>query len=242
MHLARPATLLAALLLASAPASYAQTADAAGHWEGTVQMNEAVPIAIDLAHGPAGAWIGSITVPGSPAVDIPLDPVVVDAGKIRFRAGLMEHPWFEAALSDDANRLSGEASSPRGSTTFELARKGEAHVTPRTPNSVLPKTLGGTWEGVITMDGASRRIVLIVEAAADGTALASLYSVDKNTQEIPVTIVTLHDQQLLLEVRAIGGSYRGEIAADGIAGAWSEGGAHLPLRFTHASSDVRRPQ
>jgi hypothetical protein len=74
-----------------------------------------------------------------------------------------------------------------------------------------------------------------MSAAPDGTARAVLISVDKGNAEIPVTTVTLTGRQVELEARAVGGTYRGTLGANGeIAGEWIEKTVRLPLTFKKA--------
>lgn len=76
------------------------------------------------------------------------------------------------------------------------------------------------------------RLLLKISPAPDGTARATLVSVDKGNVEIPVTTVTLQARQLHLDVRAAAGTYRGTLGDGGeIAGEWSEKAARLPLTF-----------
>src|SRR5205085_9918781 len=102
-----------------------------------------------------------------------------------------------------------------GGVPFQLARSGEADVKVPPASSALSKEFEGTWEGSFTSGGKVRRIALKLTPAADGTAKATLISVDKGNMEIPVTTVTLQGRQLELQARAVGGTYRGTLGAGG---------------------------
>ena len=205
----------------------------AGHWEGKIQIPEkALGFAVDLALGPTGAWIGSLTIKGATAVDVPLTDISVQDGSVRFTASLPGTTSFEGSLSADANSLTGKVSNAEGGVPFELARSGEANVKLPPASSPLSKEFEGTWEGAVAADGGTRRIVLKMSAAPDGTARAVLISVDKGNTEIPVTTVTLKSNELVLEARAVSGTFRGTLGANGeIAGEWIEKTARLPLTF-----------
>jgi hypothetical protein len=101
---------------------------------------------------------------------------------------------------------------------------------------VLSKEFDGVWEGALAEDGKTLRVRLKLTPGADGLATASLTSVDQGSQEIPVTTVTIEGQQLQVEARGVSGIYKGTLGANGeIAGEWSQGPNHLPLRFHRAA-------
>jgi len=226
--------LLATLLAAFAPGPRVQAAAApSGHWEGKIQIPEReTAFAVDLAQGPAGAWIGSLTIKGATAVDVPLTDISVKDATVRFTASLPGTTTFEGSLSADASRLTGNVGNVEGAVPFELARSGEASVKLPPASSALSKDFEGTWEGAVVADGNTRRIVLKLSPAPDGTAKGLLISVDKGNLEIPITTVTLKGNQLELDARAVGGTYRGTLGANGeIAGEWVEKTSRIPLTF-----------
>lgn len=209
-----------------------------GHWEGKIRMPEReLGFAVDLAQGPTGAWTGSLTIQGAAAVDVPLTDISVKETTVRFTASLPGTTSFEGNLSADASSLTGKVSNVEGAVPFELTRSGEASVKLPKASSALSKDFEGTWEGAVAADGNTRRIVLKISAAPDGTATAVLISVDKGNAEIPVTTVTLKGRELELEARAVGGTYRGTLGANGeIAGEWTEKTTRIPLTFKRAAA------
>jgi hypothetical protein len=234
MSLSHLMLLLATLLAAFAPGPRVQAAAGpSGHWEGKIRMPEReLGFAVDLAKGPTGAWIGSLTIKGATAVDVPLTDISVKDATVRFTASLPGTTSFDGSLSADANSLTGKVSNAEGGVPFELARSGEANVTLPPASSAMSKDFEGMWEGAVSADGNTRRVALKMSSAPDGTARAVLISVDKGNVEIPVTTVTLKGKELELEARAVGGTYRGTLGANGeIAGEWIEKTARLPLTF-----------
>ena len=129
MNLARRTSLLAALFFLSVPSLRAQSApDPSGHWEGKIQMpNQDLGMTVDLARSPKGVWIGSMSIPGSTSIDVPLSSLTVEGAAVRFTAGLPDKASFEGNLSADAKGLSGKASNAEGSAAFQL-QIGRAHV------------------------------------------------------------------------------------------------------------------
>ncbi|HEY1336564.1 MAG TPA: hypothetical protein VGF59_03600 [Bryobacteraceae bacterium] len=215
--------------------------DAAGHWEGKIQIPEhELGIAVDLAKDAKGAWIGSMTVVGSSSVDVPLGNLAVDGASVRFTATLPENASFEGNLSADGNTLAGSAANKEDKAPFQLTRSGAANVKVPPPSSMLAKEFAGPWEGAVETNGQVRRIALTLSAAPDGTAVATLISLNRNLQ-IPVTTVTIHGQELQLESRAISGTYRGTLGASGeIAGEWSERTNRFPLTFKRAAGGDKK--
>ena len=183
-----------------------------------------------------------MSVSGSTAVDVPLSSITIEDTAVRFAASLPERTSFDGRLSADGGALSGTASSAAGEAPFQLTRNGEANVKVPPPSSALSKEFEGTWEGTLDAGVKVRRVGLKLSPAAEGTATATLISVDKGNLEIPVTTVTLKGKELQLEARAVSGTYRGTLGAGGeIAGEWSEGPNHLPLTFKRVSSEAKKP-
>ena len=214
---------------------------AGGHWEGTVQMpNRPLSVAVDLERNSKGVWIGSISIVGSSAIDVPLDTVTVAGAAVRFTAGLPEHASFDGQLAGDGGSLSGTASNAAGEAPYHLTRKGDANVKVPPPSSPLSKDFVGSWEGTHEDDGMVRHVGLKLRAEADGTAVATLIAVDHWNLEIPVTSVAINGKELRLEARAVSGTYSGVLGASGeIIGHWSERPNDFPLTFRRVSSETK---
>ncbi len=236
--------LLTAGLIVLGAVGRAQTAPkATGHWQGKIEIpDHELAITVDIARSPKGVWIGSMSVLGATAVDVPLSSITVEDTAVRFTASLPEHVSFDGHLSADASSLSGTAANAAGEAPFQLTRDGEANVKVPPPSSALSKEFEGTWEGTLDSGGKVRRIGLKLSPAADGTATAILIAVEQGNLEIPVTTVTIKDKQLQLEARAVSGTYRGTLGASGdIAGEWAQGRNRLPLTFKRVPSEAKKP-
>jgi len=215
---------------------------AGGHWQGKIQIpDRELGITVDLARNAKGVWIGSMSVTGTTAIDVPLTSISVEGAAVRFAANLTQPAAFEGQLSADGNSLSGKASNADGEAPFALTREGEANVKVPPPSSALPKEFEGTWEGTINAGGKDLRVRLKLSPAADGSAAATLIAVDQGNQEIPVTTVTIEGKQLGLEARVVSGTYRGTLGGSGqIAGEWSQGPARLSLKFTRVAPEAKK--
>jgi hypothetical protein len=230
---------LAMLLVVSLLSLGVQIAgDPSGRWEGRIQIPEReVSVTVDLAKTAAGAWIGSLTIPVSTSIDVPLGNITIEGAVVKFTATLPGKATFEGKLSADGRSLTGTASNAEGTAPFQLARTGDAIVKLPPPSSPLPKQFEGTWEGSVDVSGTIKRIELRLSAAPDGTAVGVLISSDPGVPEIPVTVVTIKGAQLLLESRAVSGSFTGTLGDTGeIAGEWTQRSLRLPLTFRRGGS------
>ena len=225
---------LAMLLVVSLVSLGMQVAvDPSGRWEGKIQIPErAVSVTVDLAKTAAGVWIGSLSIPVSTSIDVPLGNIRIEGTVVTFTAMLPGKATFEGTLSTDGRSLAGTASNAEGTAPFQLARTGDAAVKLPPASSPLPKTFEGAWEGTVDVGRTVKTIGLRLSAAADGTAVAVLISSQPGAPEIPVTVVTVKGAQLHLDARAVSGSFTGTLGDTGaIAGEWTQGPTRLPLTF-----------
>jgi hypothetical protein len=235
----KPATelcLLLAIAASTALAQNAKPAGAAGHWEGKIDITDhPMGMTLDLATDAKGAWIGTITVVGTTSVDVPLTAVTVDDSTVHFAAKLPEDATFEGHVN--GGNLTGTATNPQGSAPLQLTRSGEAKVNLPPPSSPLAKPFAGDWLGTIETQGKQTRIAMKLATAADGTATATLVSVDQGNVQVPIQAVTIHDNTLKLESRSLSSKYSGELGANGeIVGNWSQGAKSVPLNFKRAEA------
>ncbi|HLK62537.1 MAG TPA: hypothetical protein VKU19_03800 [Bryobacteraceae bacterium] len=229
-----------AVWCAAAPAQSPQKPS--GHWEGKIQIpDHELVMNLDLDRNAAGAWVGSMSVPGSTSIDVPVDNLVVDGTGVRFVAALPMRASFDGRLSGDGRSLSGNASNADGQAPFRLTRAGDPHVKVPAKSSTLVSGLEGYWQGTVESDGRSRRVGLKLSRAADGTANATLFAVEQGNMEIPVASVTIRDGQLRLEAPAISGSYQGKLTGEEIVGEWSQGPNHLALTFKRTQPESKQP-
>jgi hypothetical protein len=243
MHLSHRTPLIAVLfLLLASPLRAVAAADPSGHWEGKIQIpKNQVSITVDLAKSSTGVWTGSISVPVSSAIDVPLSDMTVEAAVVRFTASLPGKTSFEGTLATDASGLSGTVSNFHGAVPFQLTRNGEAHVNVPPPSTALPTNFEGAWEGMLDLGGKVMRIVLKLSPGAGGTATAMLINLDKGNQETPVSTVTVTGAQLELESRVVSGTYRGTLGPGSeIMGEWTQPGGRLPLIFRRPAAAESR--
>lgn len=237
----RPVTrmpLLAALLLLPAPFLLAQTAfDPSGHWEGTVQApTMEVKFEIDLTKNSKGELEGTFGQPVQNLKGLSLSSFVLEGKLIRFQIkGAPGERVFEGALGGDGKYMSGDYTQSGYAMPFSMTRTGDARIEARVRSAPIGKELEGTWNGTLDVNGIQRRLVLTMSNQSD-TATASIVNVEEGL-EIPITTITQDASNLILEVKAVGGSYSGALNQERteLVGTWTQGPAVLPLIFRLAN-------
>jgi hypothetical protein len=221
------------ILMFVARVVFGQAAEAlAGRWAGKIFIPEReVSIVIDLAKNGAGAWIGLLTIPGSPTADVPLGTIALDKTIVRFSAMLPKLTSFEGTLS--GSTLAGTVSSVDGSVPFNLSRTGDVSVKVPAPSTALPKEFAGTWEATIERNGTQRTVLLVLKEGPDGLATGTLASrAGGATQELPLTRAAIERRDLRIEVRIMSGSFSGTLNDKGeLTGEWTEPTQRVTLTF-----------
>jgi CubicO group peptidase (beta-lactamase class C family) len=113
-------------ILALAPAgSYAQGADAAGDWNGAIELpGQKLEVTVRLKND-AGKWSGSIDIPAQGAKGLPLEEVGVTLPELTFAiSGVPGHPTFRGRLSGDS--IAGTFTQGKGSFPFRLKQQSAA--------------------------------------------------------------------------------------------------------------------
>ena len=118
----------------------AQTAEASGHWEGSIEAPTGpLVVMVDLAETD-GAWSGTIDIPAQGAVDLPLSDVAVESESVRFTInGVPGEPTFEGTLS--GGEITGEFRQGPARLPFKLGRDAvevEAPSRPQEPKPPFP--------------------------------------------------------------------------------------------------------
>ena len=107
---------------------------------------------------------------------------------------------------------------------------------------VYAQTIAGTWQGTLNV-GKELRIVFAIANADGGELRATMYSIDQGGQGMAVTPVVLQGTTVRMTITGIGGTYEGQLSADGssIAGNWTQGGKSLPLNLKRAAPESAWP-
>jgi len=107
-------------------------------------------------------------------------------------------------------------------------------------------SIEGIWEGKLKVPGTELMIVFKISRNPDGTLTATLDSPDQGVTGIPVEEVIFKDKTLRLEVKSVGGIYKGKVSEDFlvIEGEWKQSGQTLSLTVKRVDKavEILRPQ
>ena len=230
-----PSLLVVSLLIAPAAAG-AQAVDASGHWEGAIStpMGEML-FHVDLSNNAKGDVIGTYSRPDNNLTGLPLTRATLNGRAIAFV--LTGDTIFEGVLHADGKTISGDVTAPIGTAPFTMTRTGEAVFAPVPKNSSVSRELEGTWNGTLSLQGESLRLVLRIANQADGTATSTIISVDRGGLELTLGM-TQRASMLTLDSPVIGGDFfTGTLTASGeLAGTFTQGPVTTPLTFVRAAT------
>jgi pimeloyl-ACP methyl ester carboxylesterase len=102
----------------------------------------------------------------------------------------------------------------------------------------------GDWQGALRVSGLALRLGFTFSADSAGGLAGTLTSIDQGGVKLPVT-VTVRGDSIRAESERARAAFTGRlVAADSIDGAWSQGGASLPLGLKRVAgvTVARRPQ
>jgi hypothetical protein len=227
-------SLMVAVLSSFAPQAPAtgtpSTPNAAGHWEGTIQVpGQALEVQVDLAARADKGWDGTITIPAQNVKAMPLAGIVVEGTTVTFGMPMVPgSPAFKGTLSADGSTLSGDFTQGGGTVPFSLARKGEARIEAAPKNKPIDKTLEGSWEGTLDANGTRLRLVLKLKNE-DGAATGTLTSLDQGGISIPASSIVQAGPHLTVTVPTISGKFEADLKDGRLEGTWTQGPASLPL-------------
>jgi uncharacterized protein len=236
MNTGRVKNAVAACLWIACAGALSAQSDIRGHWTGTIDTPAgAVGMEVDLDKT-ANGWIGSLSIPAQGASGLPLDAISFQDGKGSFKIkGGPGDPGFTGTLSADGKVMDGNFTQGPASIPLKLTRTGEPKIDVPKPSPPVGAEFLGTWEGAIDF-GATLHVTLKISNGKDG-AEALMVSLDQGNAQIPVTTITQMGTKLILDVKAVGGRYEGEMSKDGtqINGTWTQVGMSTPLIFKKAA-------
>ena len=167
-----------------------------GRWEGRIAIpgNE-VHVVIDLARDKAGVWTGSIIMQGLGIKGAPLANLAVNEGDIafdigdRFRSPAQAPPAFTAHLTAPG-AMTGEMRQGGNVAKLELKRTASAQVESAPRSTAVGRDLADQWTGEFELGGYPRHVTIALENHAGAAATARFVIVGKQTNDIPVDLVT----------------------------------------------------
>ena len=182
MRFSLPSLLVVSLLVAHRrPRAGALIRPAIGKERSRSPMAEML-FHVDLSKNAKGDVIGTYSRPDEQPRGSSVDAVTLDGRAIGFV--LTGNTMFQGVLFADGKTISGDVTAPIGTAPFTMTRTGEAVFAPTPKNSPIARELEGTWNGTLSLQGESLRLILRIANQADGTATGTIISVDRGDLEL----------------------------------------------------------
>src|SRR4029450_7117533 len=179
------------LLLASALISRADE-NAAGRWEGTVQIpGRQLTLIVDLAaESSSGGWQGSITIPGLGLKGAPLSDIALNGSDIVFstKSALADQRTgpakFNARFVGDG-KLAGDFVQAGNTAPFALEKTGPPQVEIPPRSTAIAKEIEGEWKGGYELFGYPRKVTIKLQNHGPEGATAEFVIVGRKDNKLP---------------------------------------------------------
>jgi pimeloyl-ACP methyl ester carboxylesterase len=215
-----------------------------GRWEGALAVTPQVElkITLDVTKGKDGSLTGKWGSPDQGQKELPLDSITLEDRVLSFSA-TNAGATYKGTLNEKGTEVVGEWAQAGKTWPLTLKRFDPSKVVVM----AVPKELEGLWEGKLKVNAAVElRLVLRVEKGKDGALTARLASPDQGANDIAISAITLKDNELTFESKAIGAKFAGKKNEKGTAfdGEFKQAGATFPLTLTKTDkvSQSARPQ
>ena len=224
------------LFFASALVSRADE-NAAGRWEGTVQIpSRELVLIVDLAagSGDGGNWQGSITIPGLGIKGAPLTDIAVNSDDVVFSIKSVladQHAGpakFNGHFIGDG-KLSGNFEQAGNSAPFALEKTGSPQVEPAPHSTAIAKDIEGEWKGGYELFGLPRKVTIKMQNRGAEGATAEFVIVGRKENKLPVDHVVQQGQFLTIDSHETGLSFEGRARKDEIQGTILQGPLEIPV-------------
>ena len=112
------------------------------------------------------------------------------------------------------------------------------------PFLLLSQNFEGNWQGRMTFQGQSARIIVKIQKEGD-TLTGQIDSPDQGATDIPITQISVEENRVIFAVGSINGRFRGIFQSPTtIIGQWKQGAIELPLVLEQIAQvpELPRPQ
>ncbi len=238
----RRALIIIMALCAPAAALGAENAPE-GRWTGSVAVpGRALPLVVDLAPDPSGAWSGSFIMPGLGIKGAPLANVAVTADGVAFDTGgrLASDAYgpasFRARFTPDG-AMTGEMKQGGNTAPFALKRTGAAQVERAVRSTPVGPELAREWNGDYELGGYPRHVTIAMANHPDAAATATFVIVGKQTNDLPVDLVTAEGDFVRIESQANQVAFEGHLLKGGgeLKGVIELGPLEIPIVLRSAA-------
>jgi hypothetical protein len=229
------------LLLASAFISRADE-NAAGRWEGTVQIpGRQLQLIVDLAAGSdGGGWQGSITIPGLGLKGAPLSDIALNGGDFVFslKSALADQHTgpakFTARFASDG-KFAGDFVQAGNTAPFALEKTGPPQVEIPPRSTAIAKEIEGEWKGGYELLGYPRKVTIKLQNRGPEGATAEFVIVGRKENKLPVDRVVQQGEFVTVDSHETGLSFEGRARKDEIRGTISQGPLEIPVTLRRSN-------
>jgi hypothetical protein len=229
------------VLLASAFISRANE-NAAGRWEGTVQIpGRPLEVIVDLAaKSDKDVWQGSITIPGLGIKGAPLSDIALNGDSVAFsiKSALAEQRTgpakFNGRVDGDGN-LAGDFLQAGNSAPFTLEKTGPPQVEIPPRSTAVAKELEGEWKGGYELFGYPRKVTIKLQNRGLEGATAEFVIVGRKENKLPVDRVVQQGEFVTVDSHETGLSFEGRARKDEIQGTIFQGPLEIPVTLRRSN-------
>ena len=214
-----------------------------GRWEGVIRVPEReLQFVVDLAPDRAGAWAGSIIIPGLGIKGAPLSNIAVTDANIAFNivTALGSPTYGPAAFKADwraLDTMGGEMSQAGNVAEFSLRRTGPPQVELSPRSTPVRVDIEDQWIGEFELGGYPRHVTITLENHTDAGATARFVIVGKQTTLVPVDFVIQDGDFVRIESQTTRITFEGRFVKElgQLRGAIELGSIELPLVLRRAA-------
>ena len=229
------------ILLASAVISRAD-GNAAGRWEGTVQIpGRPLEIVVDLAaKSDEGRWQGSITIPGLGIKGAPLSDIALNGDNIAFsiKSALAEQragpAKFNARVGGDG-KLAGDFLQAGNTAPFALQKTGPPQVEISPRSTAVAQEIEGEWKGGYELFGYPRKVTIKLQNRGPDGATAEFTIVGRKENKLPVDRVVQQGEFVTVDSHETGLSFEGRARKGEIEGTIFQGPLEIPVTLRRSN-------
>lgn len=216
-----------------------------GDWHGTLKVGDAeLRLAMHIAKTSDGKYTATLDSLDQNANGIPVTSMTYKDSKLDFAADSIQGS-YEGIVEAGGSEIRGTWSQSGQSFPLEFMKGAAAVKTSHKPAKA--SDIDGAWLGTLEAGGVKLRIVFHIINTDDGLT-ATMDSPDQGAKGIPATGVRREGDSLTIEMKQLGGVFKGDINKDrtAIEGTWSQSGMTNPLVINRvkdeAELELRRPQ
>ena len=190
-----------------------------------------------------GNWKATLVRVDQGANGIPVTSISIQDSKLAFAVGSI-HGAYEGNANGDGTAIEGTWNQGQP-LPLNFRRAAVLPISGHEP--AKPSDIDGAWLGAVDVGEMKLRIVFHISNTEDGL-VATMDSPDQGATGLPVSAVTRNGSSFALEMKQIGGAFKGLISPDltMIGGTWTQGGANASLTLKRVKNtselELRRPQ